>query len=343
MALSKKRKASDAGVTDEQPNTTSATPPMTTTDKAGDAESTRKIAETSVDTDQSASTQSKHNTTATSLADSRAARFAALKARAATSAASNLAATRQEASRQTIDPSQLTALSRRQAIATHNLLKAESDSPEAFERKRAWDWTIDESEKWDKRVSKKEKHRDEVGFRNYGEEGSKIYRRQIREMAKEDAKRSSSRPDFHRGDGDGRPDQDVDRLTAYELNKIKTLLSAAQSGGLEIVEAPDGSGELVLLDRHGTYTHPSSNTSTEHIGQQPSRQNVDRLVEDLRKAEETRLRKRRDRGRMNDEMDAAGDVTFINDKNKVFNQKLRRFYDKYTKDIRDSFERGTAM
>ena len=29
--------------------------------------------------------------------------------------------------------------------------------------------------------------------------------------------------------------------------------------------------------------------------------------------------------------------------NKQFNEKLKRFYDKYTADIRESFERGTAI
>ncbi|TKA59709.1 Pre-mRNA-splicing factor syf2, partial [Friedmanniomyces simplex] len=58
------------------------------------------------------------------------------------------------------------------------------------------------------------------------------------------------------------------------------------------------------------------------------------------KAEEVRLKKRRDRG-MQDEGDR--DVTYINEKNKQFNLKLARFYDKYTADIRESFERGTAM
>lgn len=61
-----------------------------------------------------------------------------------------------------------------------------------------------------------------------------------------------------------------------------------------------------------------------------------------------------------------GDITYINEHNKVFNKKVRtlipnfqptlvsltptfhilqiaRYYDKYTKEIRDSFERGTAL
>ena len=55
-----------------------------------------------------------------------------------------------------------------------------------------------------------------------------------------------------------------------------------------------------------------------------------------------------------------GDITYINEANRVFNKKVRsfllpnysrlilvcqigRYYDKYTSEIRDSFERGTAL
>ena len=37
------------------------------------------------------------------------------------------------------------------------------------------------------------------------------------------------------------------------------------------------------------------------------------------------------------------DVTFINERNMKFNQKLDRFYSKYTADAKESFERGTAV
>lgn len=37
------------------------------------------------------------------------------------------------------------------------------------------------------------------------------------------------------------------------------------------------------------------------------------------------------------------DVTFINDVNRRFNTKVARFYDKYTREIAQSFERGTAV
>jgi len=46
------------------------------------------------------------------------------------------------------------------------------------------------------------------------------------------------------------------------------------------------------------------------------------------------------RKRLNED---EGDITYINEHNKVFNKKIARYYDKYTKEIRDSFERGTAL
>lgn len=45
----------------------------------------------------------------------------------------------------------------------------------------------------------------------------------------------------------------------------------------------------------------------------------------------------------NGEEERDADVTYINDKNKQFNKKLARFYDRYTTEIRESFERGTAI
>jgi len=222
-------------------------------------------------------------------------RFKALQARAQTSARKNLKEAAAESQRLATDPNLLSSLSRKQAIASHKLLKAETDADgEDFERKRAWDWTIDESERWDKRMDKKEKHREDVAFQDYTQDARKIYKRQLREM---------------------KPD-----MEGYEKEKAVAVQKAALSGGLEIVETDDG--ELVAVDKHGSFYSTADNT--DFIENKPERAAVDRLVNDLKKAEETRLRKRRDRGRGDDD----GDVTFINDKNKQFNQKLARFYNK---------------
>lgn len=215
-----------------------------------------------------------------------------------------------ESQRLAIDPNVLSSLSRKHAFASHNLLKADTAAAgEDFERKRAWDWTIEESEKWDKRMEKKAKHREDVAFQDYRQDSRKVYKRQLREM---------------------KP-----YLENYEKAKVAAVQKAAVSGGLEVVETDDG--ELVAVDKDGTFY--STADSTDFVENKPDKAAVDRLVTDLRKAEESRLRKRRDRGKGDDD----GDVTYINDKNRQLNLKLERFYNKYTKEIRDSFERGTMI
>ena len=158
-------------------------------------------------------------------------------------------------------------------------------------------------------MEKKERHREDVAFQDYTQDARKIYKRQMRELK-------------------------VD-LEGYEEKKREAVEKAARSGGLEIVEGEDG--ELVAVDKNGTFY--STADSTDFVENKPDKAAVDRLVKDLQKAEEQRLKKRRDRGKG----EGDEDVTFINEKNKQFNQKLARFYNKYTAEIRDSFERGTMI
>lgn len=199
-----------------------------------------------------------------------------------------------ETQRLATDPSLLSSLSRKHAFASHNLLKADTEAAgEDFERKRAWDWTVDESEKWDKRMEKKQRHRDNVAFQDYTQDAKKVYKRQLREV---------------------QPD-----LETYEREKMAAIEKAAANGDLEIVETNDG--EMIAVDKNGSFY--STADSVGFTENKPDRAAVDKLVDNLRKAEEVRLKKRRDR-----RGDDDGDVTYINEKNKQFNQKLSRFYNK---------------
>ncbi|KAI8634557.1 SYF2 splicing factor-domain-containing protein [Xylariaceae sp. FL1651] len=248
--------------------------------------------------------------TATKAKD-RLARFRALQARAKTSSDQNLKEATKESQRLATDPSVLTALHRRRDVAAHKLLKAETEEGgEDFERKRAWDWTAEESERWDKRIRKKAAHRDNNAFQDYRAESNKVYKRQVQNLA----------PDMER----------------YEKDKMKAIEKAAASGGLEIIETEDG--ELIAVDKDGSFYSTADTTSFNE--NKPDKAAIDRLVADLKKADEVRLRKRRERMAQNGD---DGDVTYINEQNKQFNQKLSRFYNKYTAEIRDSFERGTRI
>jgi pre-mRNA-splicing factor SYF2 len=232
---------------------------------------------------------------AATKAKERMERFKSLQARARTGALKNEKEASLESQRLATDPNLLTSLNRKRDIAQHNLLKAEAEeNGEDFERKRAWDWTIEESERWDKRLKKKEAHRDDQAFQDYRQDSRKVYKRQIRNMNTD--------------------------LEAYEKEKMRAVEKAAASGGLEIVETDDG--ELVAVDKDGTFY--STADSTGFVEHKPPKEAVDRLVKDLQQAEDARLKKRKERmGK-----DEDGDVTYINEKNKNFNNKLNRFYNK---------------
>ncbi|KAF2673941.1 pre-mRNA splicing factor syf2 [Microthyrium microscopicum] len=246
----------------------------------------------------------------TESASDRLARFKALKARHNSSKKENLQESQHEAQRMATNPNLLNALNRKHAIASHKLLKAETTADgDDFERKRAWDWTAEESEKWDKRVNKKGRHKEDVAFQDYTQDSRKVYKRQMRDFK-------------------------VD-LEAYQKGKMEAIEKAVEMGGLDIVETEDG--ELIAVDRDGSFY---STADTSNMQKKPDKEAIDRLVNDLEKAEAQRLKKRRERLKKDDD---GGDVTYINIKNKQFNEKLKRFYDKYTSDIRDSFERGTAV
>lgn len=244
-------------------------------------------------------------------ASDRMARFKALQARAKNSSETNLKEATLESQRLATDPAQLKTLHRKRDIAAHKLTKAEVEEAGGdFERKRAWDWTIDESEKWDKRLKKKDAARDNNAFQDYAQESKKVYKRQLQNI----------NPDMER----------------YEKDKMAAIEKAAASGGLDIVETEDG--ELIAVDKDGSFY--STADSTSFAQNKPEKAAVDRLVQDLERAEEQRLKKRKERMAKNGD---EGDITYINEKNKQFNQKLSRFYNKYTEEIRDSFERGTRI
>lgn len=193
--------------------------------------------------------------------------------------------------------------------ASYKLLK--NDDPD-FERKRNWDYTVEESESWDKRMAKKARNRDGVAFADYRNEANKVYKRQIKQMSKVDQE-------------------------AYASQKAEKLQSQVSSGLLQLVETD--SGEIYTVDSLGRINTPVDEAyAHDH---KPSKEAVDKLVEDLEKGERARLKARAARG-IRDEQD-GGDVTYINQKNKQFNDKLARFYNRYTTEIRESFERGTAI
>jgi pre-mRNA-splicing factor SYF2 len=282
MPPSKKRKTRASASTEEVEE-----PPM----KA----STKEEEPATDDTPTQEPAPTEPSSSALAKAQERQDRFKALQARAKSSAQKNMKEAALESQRLATDPNLLTTLNRKHATASQKLLKADIEAAGGdFERKRAWDWTIEESERWDKRLKKKESHRDDQAFQDYRQDSRKVYKRQIGNMKLD--------------------------TSNYEKEKMAAIERAAASGGLEIVETDDG--ELVAVDKDGSFY--STADSTGFVENKPDKAAVDRLVADLQQAEDARLKKRKERGQDKEE----GDITYINEKNKNFNNKLSRFYNK---------------
>ncbi|PAV60443.1 hypothetical protein WR25_10580 [Diploscapter pachys] len=83
--------------------------------------------------------------------------------------------------------------------------------------------------------------------------------------------------------------------------------------------------------------YPSANTLIQG-SHYPTTSAMDRLSKDV--MGQAKRREQFHRRRM---FDPDAPIDYINDRNKKFNQKLEKFYGKYTEDIRDDLERGTAV
>ncbi|CAB1335080.1 unnamed protein product, partial [Coregonus sp. 'balchen'] len=83
--------------------------------------------------------------------------------------------------------------------------------------------------------------------------------------------------------------------------------------------------------------HPTSN-SLIHGTHVPSKEGIDRMVEDVEKQIEKRAKYSRRRAYNDD-----ADIDYINERNAKFNKKAERFYGKYTAEIKQNLERGTAV
>ncbi|KAG8443061.1 hypothetical protein GDO86_011763 [Hymenochirus boettgeri] len=93
----------------------------------------------------------------------------------------------------------------------------------------------------------------------------------------------------------------------------------------------------IQKEKHGEDFYPTSN-SLYHGSHVPSQDGIDRMVSDLEKQIEKREKYSRRRAYNDD-----ADIDYINERNAKFNKKAERFYGKYTAEIKQNLERGTAV
>ncbi|GAA6000975.1 hypothetical protein JCM10207_007350 [Rhodosporidiobolus poonsookiae] len=117
-------------------------------------------------------------------------------------------------------------------------------------------------------------------------------------------------------------------LAAYNAQRQAALQQDA-------LVASSSGGEVLQTDNTGLYRDANSFVYADH---KPTDDQIDRVIGKLN----SDLDKRQKRSRKRENED-EGDITWINEKNRMFNRKLSRYYDDVTKETRDNFERGTAL
>lgn len=100
---------------------------------------------------------------------------------------------------------------------------------------------------------------------------------------------------------------------------------------------PDQEAYQAKKEQLGEAFYPTKDTII-HGLHKDSKEGIDRMVEDLEKQIDKRNKYSR-RRRFNDDED----IDYINERNMKFNKKLDRFYGKYTAEIKQNLERGTAV
>lgn len=103
-------------------------------------------------------------------------------------------------------------------------------------------------------------------------------------------------------------------------------------------EDPEKKNLNVQADQLERWARPKLEKPLKPLSSKDSKEGVDRMVEDVQKRIETRGKRSRRR-----RFDHDADVDYINDRNMKFNKKLERFYGDYTEEVKQNFERGTAI
>ncbi|GAA5966433.1 hypothetical protein JCM21900_004416 [Sporobolomyces salmonicolor] len=180
------------------------------------------------------------------------------------------------------------------------------ETGEDLERTKNWEYSIEDNERWDKKLARKERRAD-FSFTDYDDIARRKYKKDL---------------------DDFKPD-----LAAYNAQR-----AAAESSSQALIASGSGSAEGTVaqhLAAQDLYRDANSFIYADH---KPTEDQIDRVIGKLN----SDLDKRQKRSRKRENED-QGDITWINEKNRQFNRKLARYYDDVTKETRDNFERGTAL
>ncbi|KAI0363978.1 SYF2-domain-containing protein [Pilatotrama ljubarskyi] len=252
-----------------------------------------------------------------------------LRQKMRSSAQANRASVIEESAKAKITAREAARLERQRKLAETLRQKADAeDRGEDIERQKNWEYTIEENDEWEKKQARKARRAD-FSFNDDADAARRKYKKDL---------------DFIKPD-----------LESY--NRQKEIALGLAPGTLTKQGAASGFSTVTNFDPSGGASSSSLQVVPSSLQQQlaaenlyrdantllyadskPSEEAIDKVIEKINK--DVDKKKKFSRKRHNED---EGDVTYINERNRVFNKKISRYYDKYTAEIRASFERGTAL
>jgi len=247
-----------------------------------------------------------------------------LRAKVKSSALANRASVIEESSRIKSAARDLARLEKQRKLAEVLRLKADAEERgEDVEREKNWEWTIEENEEWEKKLARKARRAD-FEFHDDAHAARRKYKKDVDKL---------------------KPDLEVynrQKETAMGLAPGTLAQNGSSSFSLTSFDPTQASGSQLVPTAHQQQLAAESlyrdANSLLYADNKPSDEAIDRVIGKIN--QDIDKRRKFSRKRPNED---TGDVTYINEKNRIFNKKIARYYDKYTAEIRASFERGTAL
>ncbi|XP_023239873.1 pre-mRNA-splicing factor SYF2-like isoform X2 [Centruroides sculpturatus] len=180
--------------------------------------------------------------------------------------------------------------------------------PKNWETKQQWaDWKLQEEEKRQNAAATGEDY-DRLKLLEVGAEEAEIWERKKRKK---------------------NPDRGFSDYESSTVRQYHRLIKQFKPDMEQYEKTKQQLGEEAFYPTKDTIIHGLHKDSKEAI---------DNMVQDIERQIDKRSKYSR-RRRFNDD----ADIDYINERNMNFNKKLERFYGKYTTDIKQNLERGTAV
>ncbi|KAH9942076.1 SYF2 splicing factor-domain-containing protein [Amylocystis lapponica] len=263
-------------------------------------------------------------TESTLTMEERKEKMAKLRLKMRSSALANRASVVEESAKSRVNAREAVRLERQRKLAEVLRTKADAEERgEDVERAKNWEYTIEDNDAWEKKKARKARRAD-FEFHDDAHAARRRYKKDL-DLIQPDLVAYNKQKEIAMGLAPG------------------TLVKAAGNGSGINNFNPTAGSSLQIVPTSQQQQLAAENlyrdaNSLLYADSKPSEDAIDRVVSKINRDIDKKSKFSRKRANEDE-----GDITYINERNRVFNKKIARYYDKYTAEIRASFERGTAL